>query len=398
MGKRFIILYAVLSLNVFTPMRAQSMGDVLLSGISTGKSNLTNEARVCLKMGDVDKALVAYAQAVEQKQIQRNGGKGVKGDLLAEYAYTLALHHDFEAALMNIDRARMLGAEYGDFYAVQVLTLMGYTDAAQQLLRLAKTPDWINGIYQGLNEKYKTTASINRDAPETALKRANKLAATKQTIQSMALFEELARVYPETYIIYIDYSTIWESLGFYAYAAQLLQKGISLMPDNQTENKQIFQNHWTKVNEQSLRLQNAPLMKKFFGLDQLKLMTYAGASIAKDSYMFNGRMGVYTSEKFSASLNLGMGYAGEFSGNIGLSVYKTWGVFVGGMGFADIFSKSSNSFNYTLSAGLSFLNKKQTSSFDIMVNGYFPFTKGSNVSYSISIGKTIYFDLNKLMK
>ena len=398
MRKLYIILFSAISLNVFTPLRAQSIGDVLLSGIGTGKSNLTSEARVCLKMGDVDKALVAYSQAVEQKQIQRNGGKGVKGDLLAEYAYTLALRHDFEAALVNIDRARMLGTEYDDFYAAQILTLMDYTDAAQQLMRFVKAPDWINGIYQGLNEKYKTTASINRDAPETALKRANKLAATKQTIQAMALFEELARIYPESYIIYIDYSTVWESMGYYAYAAQLLQKGIGLMPDDQTENKQIFQNHLTMVTDKSLRHENAPWVKKFFGLDQLKLMTYAGASIAKDSYMFNGRLGVYTSEKFSASLNLGMGYVGEFSGNIGLSAYKTWGVFVGGMGFTGMFSKSSNSFNYTLSAGLSFLNKKQTSSFDIMVNGNFPFTKGSNVSYSISIGKTIYFDLNKLMK
>lgn len=395
--KRHFVYLVIMAFSSF--MNAQSIGGALLSGVSTGNSNLTNEARVCLKMGDVDKALVTYSQAVEQKQAQRSGGKGVKGDLLAEYAYTLALHHDFETALVNIDRARILGAEYGDFYAVQVLTLMGYTDAAQQLLRLAKAPDWINGIYQGLNEKYKTTASINRDAPETALKRANKLAANKQTIQAMAMFEELARIYPDTYIIYVDYSTIWESLGYYAYAAQLLQKGIDLMPDDQTENKQVFQNHLTKVSEQSLRRPNASLMKKFWGMDQLKLMTYAGASIAKDSYMFNGRLGVYTSDKFSASLNLGMGYAGgQFSGNIGISAYKTWGIFVGGMGFTDIFSKSSNSFNYTLSAGLSFLNKKQTSSFDIMVNGYFPFTKGSNVSYSISIGKTIYFDLNKLTK
>lgn len=398
MRKLYIITFSVISLIVFTPMRAQSTGDMLLSGIGTSKSNLTYEARASLKWGALDNALVAYSQAMEQTQAQRNAGKGVSGDLLAEYAYALALHHDFEAALVNIDRARMVGTKYGDFYAAQILTLMGYNDAAGQLMRQAKVPEWINGIYQGLNEKYKTTASINRDAPDTALKRANRLAAIRQTIQSMALFEELAAIYPNTYIIYVDYSTVWESLGYYAYAAQLLQKGIGMMSQEQTENKQIFQKHLTKVNSQVAMIENAPWIRKLLGMDPPKLMTYAGASLAKDSYMFNGRMGLYTSNRFSTSLNLGLGYVGEqFSGDVGVSAYKTWKIFVGGLGFADRFSTSDNTFNLTASAGLSFLNKKQTSSFDIMVTGYFPLT-GGDCSYNISIGKTIYFDLNKRTK
>lgn len=398
MGKRFFILFVVLSLELFTPMNAQSIGNVLLYGIGTGKYNLTYEAQFSLKQGDVNKALVAYSQAVELTQTQRNGGKGVKGDLLAEYAYTLALHHDFEAALMNIDRARMVGTKYGNFYAAQILTLMGYNDAAGQLIRQAKVPDWINGIYQGLNEKYKTTASINRDAPDVALKRANKLAATRQTIQAMALFEELAAIYPNTYIIYVDYSTVWESQGYYAYAAQLLQKGIGLMPKEQSENRQVFQNHLTKVNTQMAMFENASWIKRLLGMDPPKLMTYAGASLAEDSYMFNGRMGLYTSKRFSTSLNIGLGYVGgQFSGDVGVSAYKTWGIFVGGIGLADRFSTNDNTFNLTTSAGLSFLNKKQTSSFDVMVTGYFPFT-GGGCSYSISIGKTIYFDLNRILK
>lgn len=397
MGKRFIKLYVVLFLTAFTPIKAQSIGDVLLSGVGTSKNNLTYEAQVSLKQGDVGKAILAYSYVVAQTQAQRNAGKGVKGDILAEYAYALALNHDFEAALMNIDRARMIGTEYGDFYAAQILMLIGYTEAAQQLIQFAKVPDWIDGIYQGQVEKYKTTASIIRDAPETALKRANRLAATKQTIQAMVLFEELKNVYPDTYIIYVDYSTVWESLGYYAYAAQLLQKGIDKMPD-MDGNKQIFQNHLGKVHEQAIRKTNVPMMKKFWDWEHARMMTYVGASGGKDMFSMNGRFGVYTSNKFSASLDLGMGYAGkQFSGNIGLSAYKTWGIFIAGMGFTERFSKK-NSFNYTLSAGLTFLNKSQTSSFDIMVNGYFPFTKGSNPSYSISIGKTIYFDINRIKK
>lgn len=382
----------------FVPSKAQSIGDFIQSPHSINTNYSAKDAQVALKQGDVNKAITCYTDALTLAQMTRNAGKGVKGELLAEYAYTLALNHDFEAALMNVDRARLVGTKYGDFYAAQILTLMDYTDAAEQLMRQAKVPDWINGIYQGQVEKYKTTASINRDTPEAALKRANKLAANHQTIQAIALFEELAAIYPNTYIIYVDYSTVWESMGNYAYAAKQLQKGIELMPQEQEKNRQIFQNHLSKVQYQNLRFENASWMKKLIGLGPLKMMTYVGASLGEDLYSMNGRLGVYTSNKFSASLDLGMGYiGGQFSGNVGVSAYKTWGKFIGGLGFADRFSNDDNTFNFTTSAGLTFLNKKQTSSFDIMVTGYFPVT-GGNCSYSISIGKTIYFDLNRILK
>lgn len=394
---KIFFLVFTLSVIVFTPMNAQLMNVHLTGGV--GKSNLANEAQAALKEENLTKSLASYSKVVEQMQSQRNNGKCIDVDILAEYAYALALHHDFEAALMNIDRARMLGTKYGDFYAAQILAVMGYTDAMQQLMRSAKIPEWINGVYKNLNEKYKTTASINRNAPETALKRANKLAANGQTIQAMALFEELAAIYPDTYIIFVDYSTVWENLGHYAYAANLLQKGIDLMPKEQSGNKQIFLNHLTKVKDIKARFENASWMKRLLGMNPPKLMTYVGASAAKDIYSLNGRMGLYTSNKFSASLNVGLNYASEeLSGSIGVSGYKTWGIIVGGLGITDMFGKDMNTLSLTPSAGLSFLNKSQTSSFDIMVNGYIPFSKEQKFSYSISIGKTIYFDLNGLLK
>lgn len=378
-------------------MNSQTIGD-LLNGVFPQKADIGKAREAVLKC-QIDNAVCLFADAVKYEQTNRSSGNGISGDLIAEYSYTLALHHDFEAALINIDRARMVGTKYGDFYAAQVLTLMGYTNAAQQLMKQAKVPDWINGAYQGLNEKYKTTASINRDATETALKRANKLAANRQTIQSMAIFEELIAIYPNTYIIYIDYSTVWESLGYYAYAAHLLQKGIDLIPQHENENKQIFQSHLIKVNQMKASFENASWMKRLLGMNPPKMMTYVGASAAKDMYSLNGRMGVYTSNKFSASLNLGLNYASEeFSGSIGASAYKAWGIFVCGLGITDMFGKDSNTFSLTPSLGLSFLNKSQTSSFDIMVNGYIPFSSEQKFSYSISVGKTIYFDLNGLLK
>ena len=400
--KHYIIILVVL---LVRHVNAQSLGDVISKQLGFGNSETIREARVKIKTTEIDKALQTYSQVMSQTKETRNAGQGVNGELLAEYSYALALHHDFEAALMNIDRSRIVGTKYGDFYAAQVLTLMGYTDAAQQLMKQAKVPDWINSTYQELSEKYRTTTSINRDAPEIALKRANKLAANRQTIQAIALFEELAALYKDTYIIYVDYSTVWESLGNYAYAAHLLQEGIDLMPEESgisnplQQNKQIFQNHLAKVNQMKASFENVSWLKRLLGMNPPKMMTYVGAGIAKDMYSLNGRMGVYTSNKFSASLNVGLNYASEqFSGSIGVSAYKAWGVFVGGLGVTDMFSKEQNTFSLTPSVGLSFLNKSQTSSFDVMVNGYIPFSSDQKFSYSISVGKTIYFDLNGLLK
>ena len=171
------------------------------------------------------------------------------------------------------------------------------------------------------------------------------------------------------------------------------------MPKEQRNNKQIFLNHLSKVNELKAKFENASWLKRLLGVNPPKLMTYVGASAAKDMYSLNGRVGLYTSNKFSASLNVGVNYASEeFSGSIGVSGYKVWGIFVGGLGITDMFGKDTNTFSLTPSIGLSFLDKSQTSSFDIMVNGYIPFSSEQKFSYSISIGKTIYFDLNGLLK
>lgn len=395
---RSFIIY-VLCLTIFYPSAyAQGISEIRkIFGTSNDRHLIDLQSLV--KQHDINSAITIYSERIETAQKERSQGNGVDGDLLSEYAYILALHHDFEAALMNIDRARMVGTKYADFYAAQILAVMGYKDAARQLMRQAKVPEWISGSYQELTDKYKTTASINRDAPETALKRANKLAANRQTIQAMALFEELKAIYPDVYIIYVDYSTVWESLGYYAYAVHLLQKGIDLMPQEQNENMRIFQSHLAKVNELKAQFENSHWMKRLLGMNPLKLMMYAGASAAKDIYSLNGRMGLYTSNKFSASLNIGLNYSNEeFSGSIGISGYKAWGIFVGGIGITDMFGKDTSTLSLTPSVGLSFLNKSQTSSFDIMVNGYIPFSKEQKFSYSISIGKTIYFDLNGLLK
>lgn len=378
-------------------IHAQSIGE-LLSFKTTKTITSQSEARTALKEKKIDDALFLYSESVNKAQENRNSGKGVDGDLLAEYAYTLALHHDYELALMNIDRARALNGKYIDFFSGQVLSLMNYDNAANEFIRNATVPDWIQSVYLELNHQFKGSGVVIQENPYETLKRANRLAANRQTIQSIAMFEELKTTFNTVPIIYVDYSTVWESISNYGYAAQLLKQGIDLMPEN-TSNRQVFSNHLTKINDTKKKIDSTPWFRKLLSADSPKLMTYIGASAAKDIYSLNGRMGIYTSKKFSASLNFGTSYANEqFSGSIGLSAYKAWGVLFGGMGVTDQFSKDSNTISLTPSVDLTFLNKTQTSSLDIALSGYIPFSKDGKFSYSVSIGKTIYFDFNGLFK
>jgi len=392
---KHIIIY--ISIGLFSlNISAQSISDVLMGNRNTNLGDW-NEARTALESGDIPKALILYSQAIETSKENRNSGRGVSSELLAEYAYTLALQHDFDASLLNIDRAYNLGCKYYEFYSSQILTLMGYEEASIEMSKDAKVPEWINGLYQKLTSENKSTVTINVDNPEETLKKANKLGADGQYTQSIVMFEDLKNAYKDVNIVYIDYSTVWETLGHLSYAAKLLKQGIDLI--ELEENKQAFSKHLSDLTQSAAVIESMPFTKKLLGAGMPKMMIYVGASAAEDNYALNGRMGIYTSNKFSASLNLGLNYGNEkFSGTIGMSVYKAWGIFMCGIGISDQFTDETNTFCLSPSVGLTFLNKSQTSSFDFTISSYIPFTSDGKVSYNFSIGKTIYFDINSLFK
>ena len=391
----FLLSFTVLAAN------AQSVSETVGKKIGFSKSTTATDAQVHLKLCEISTAVALYSTAVEEEKQQRNGGKGVSGELLAEYAYALALHHDFEAALINIDRARALGAKHSDFYSAQILELMGHKESSQQLMKGAEIPDWINGVYQNLTPKHITTFAINEDSPKNALERANRLATGKQTVQSIVLFEELQTLYPKVGIVYIDHSSVWESLGKKEHAANLLRKGIGLIPNGMADSASnaALEMHLKELEDSVANVTKITLINKMLGVNPPKLITYAGASFAKDLYSLNGRLGVYTSNKLSASLNVGLNYVGKsFIGNIGISAYKTWNIFVVGLGVSEQLSKDNMSFSLSPTVGLSFLNKAQTSSFDINLNWFIPLVSDAKSSYSISIGKTIYLDMKGARK
>lgn len=86
-----IVFLFIISLHLF----AQNMhNNIIMQQIGMNTATIYREGQINLKLGDVDKALVRYSEAVKQAQKQRNSGHGVDAELLAEYAYTLALNHD----------------------------------------------------------------------------------------------------------------------------------------------------------------------------------------------------------------------------------------------------------------------------------------------------------------
>ena len=394
-----IFFFILLALNPYsTNIRAQAQSIISLFS----KSTTAQTARVNLQTGDIDKAVLCYSLAVDEAKKQRNSGSGVDGTLMAEYAYALALHHDFEAALINIDRARNLGTKFGDFYAAQILSMMGYAEPANELMRDSETPDWVSTFYLSYMAKYAVRSfSINSEAPQMALDRANRLAANQQTIQAVALYEELSTIYPNTYIIHIDYSTLWENLSRYKHAQKLLSKGISLMPTDTTfrDARTACEEHLRKLHVQDSITNRTPLVKKMQTLPTPKIMNYVGLSAAKESFSVNGKVGLYTTKKFSYTMNLGISrISGNFMESIGISAYKSFSIFVVGLGISGQFANEAISLGLSPSVGLTFLNKEQTSSFDITLGFFLPITSDGVFSYNLSLGKTYYIDIKNQRK
>jgi len=348
------------------------------------------EAIRCLNSGDVPTAILLFSNAIEQAKDSRNASTGVDGDLLGEYAYALALNHDYEAALINIDRCRTLPGKYQDFYTAQVFYVMGFEEASSVMSRNADIPASLRSSYGPLNGKYASRARISGMAPGETLKRANEIAAKGLVIQAIALLEELRTGFPEEPLVYINESAVWETMGYYKHAENLLRKGIQLMPSN-PENKikiQTYKKHLTSLSGETDRIRTSRSAPG--------LMIYGGASYTSGLFSVNSRIGLYTSSLLSVSLNAGLSFSEEHVlGNIGISGYKTWKCFVLGAGLTDQIEGKSHQLCFTPAVGLSFLNKNRSSSFDIMLNLMVPFSSNGTLTYSVSIGKTVYLDFNK---
>ena len=396
---RIYVIFLFFTVWIVDTSSAQTVKEMLDSFNPKAVTLQTVDIRKQLLEEQLEVAIRGYKRLITLAQEGRNAGKGVDGDLLAEYAYALALNKIYDGALLNIDRARTLQAKHADFYTGQILSLMDYPDMAEFFVKGAEEPEWLMAVYQEWNRKYKSTPVLNGEEYSIALQRANKLAAKKQSIQAIVIMRELEDNYPDVFLTYICSSAVWETLGYEEAAVKQLEKGLACMKpeDTSEENKKNYEAHleWLKIRVVKKKSTFNKLIKRY----EPQFMVYAGGTIAKSTFSINSRLGFYTNNRVSASLNIGISrISSETYGNIGFSGYKTWGIFMAGLGVNEQFGGGNNVFSLAPSVGLSFLNKSQTSSFDIMLNCYLPFKSGANVTYGISIGKTFYFNFNGLKK
>ncbi|MBQ7042758.1 MAG: hypothetical protein IJN66_08660 [Muribaculaceae bacterium] len=374
---------------------------VLLWGVSINaienKKIKLQEARTALLNDSVQYSFKIYKEIIDNELQECNLGKGVDGDIVAEYAYALAVKKVYDGALINIDRARLLNAKYANFYTGQILALMNYPDLAESFMRDANVPSWINDDnrnYKQILEYRRSSPAINQDSINVAFKRANKLFVNGQQIQALVLIQEVIDIYPNYYVTYVFASTMWENLMYYDKAEEYLSKGIECMKSDEVD-KTPFASHLTELQEQNTKYQNRSTIRKLIDKYNPNLLVYAGGNIAESMYSINGRIGFYTNNMVSATVNIGLSkISGNAYGNIGVSMYKTLGLFMVGAGITDTFGGGNNNLNFSPSAGVSFMNKSRTLSYDIIGNINIPFSSGAKISYGLSLGVTKYFNAN----
>ncbi|MDR1459254.1 MAG: hypothetical protein LBI60_03470 [Bacteroidales bacterium] len=357
-----------------------------------------DEARRAVQEHKIGEAISFYEQAVKKT-------KPYQPDLLGEYAYALALGGVHNAALMELDRARLyytneLNTSEMNYYAFLVFQLMGYDDLAGEFKKLTKRhpPSWIeDNMSDKLLSEYRQIPHINHDSVQLAFLRANWLAANNMLLQSVALFRELIRNYPEGFVLYAGYSVVLEKLGFLDLSISAMDTCMKYIPTDPefAETLTAFkerQENLHKTSENNIKRRNFYTRHKIQGL-----MLYAGGLATPNSGSLDTRFGIYTKRNFSFSLDISLTFAEESAGfNFGTSVYKTWigrrsDVFIGaGLGLSTGMD-SPASFYINNAFGIRIKPIATDISFNLMQQMGKGLEIGYDIAIGITIGHSIYF-------
>lgn len=362
---------------------------------SWASSSDRQQCREWILGGSFDEAVGGYAALIEAEKAARNETAGVDEDLLAEYAYALALAGYYDGAVVNMDRARLLGKKDTDFYTAQILSLMNYPELADIFWTTEHSqaaPAWVASSYKSLAEKHKGTPVIGGSDPDTAFRRANELASRKQYVQSVVIYQELADNFPDNSIIHVGFSTVLEDMKKLSPAAKELQKGIALLSPEQTGASSAFSAHLVSLNNQINAMDSKTWFERILDEYEPSTIIYAGGAAGSDVFSLTGRLGLYTNTKTSGSINIGYSYASSnHAFNIGLSAYQTLGRMVFGLGINEAISSSDDVFSITPAVGLTFMNKDKDASYDILLNYMIPVKSGYPTTLVVSFGRTFYF-------
>lgn len=366
----------------------------------TKVSPAVDAARALVLTGNFDKAVTGYALA-----LKKDSNNMI---VSAEYAYTLALNGIYDAALARLDniRSRNFSSPETDFYISQVFALMGYDQLAAEFgkkVPSGKIPSWISAKAPEYLLKYGYNSSPSeRDNEEDVtgrFKRANRMAAMNNNLQSIALFEGITGQYPGEFLPYVGYSIALEKASMYERSAQTIEKALSIAgnsPQNE-ETRRILNQRLETIRKRSAseNMGSGTAVKKQPGTsgEMPGFTAYAGGT-ASDSYInISARIGTYKTGAGSTSFDLGFSsISGNTSLNVGLMSFFRQKIFVGGYGLNGSFGGGSKTLYFKLSVGISLMNKKRSSSFDIFLDGMQPLVpKGAATTMGLSVGRSVYF-------
>lgn len=341
------------------------------------------KAERLLADGQIAEAVLVYSREIQSAQKSRTAGSGVDAALVGGYAYALALNQEAEAALLNIDRCRALEGKYKEYFTSRVLTVLGHEEAAQIIGKDASCPY----ILKNVPSPQVQDRVIHDKLPlRETLKQSEMLAMNGQYIQALVLLEDAQIRYPDQQAIYVHQSRIWEGMGYYAQAIRLLEgacENTSPGPENE-QRMEIYRKHIQL-------LENKPSPKR-----PPQFIVYAGGTYSSGAFSLNSRVGLYTEKQFSVALNAGLTLSGEqIMGNLGVSGYKTWKRFLLGLGLNDQFSKTGHSFSISPLVGLTFPNGDRSASLDIVAGLGYSLSGENRMQFTVSIGRTVYFDTKK---
>ena len=331
--------------------------------------------------------------------------------LMAEGAYALALAGLYDGALYRLDRCWSSGTKSPDlnFFTAQVFALMGYDDLANEFWKESeknKIPEWIKNKYKSLLLKNKRNNELrNPPTPEETTSKfniANSLAADDSYIQSIGLFQEITYFYPNDYLPYVGYSITLEKAGALNKSIEAMQKAISLLentPDD-NENRKLYEERLSELQKKTTKIpvNTLPGLYQVNLLDQNRpqVMTYAGGMVSANLTNFNLRFGYFITGKSNAAIDFNYSYSnGNSRTNFGLSYYTRSKIFVTGLGLSVMSFDGESSASYKISVGISLMNKKKSSSFDVFVDANNGFKTGSYMSYMVSVGTSLYLGRRK---
>lgn len=370
---------------------------------ANGTNATYNEARTLVLKEKFFDAVAAYSRLIKRDSTNPT--------LMAEDAYALALAGLYDAALMRLETAWKFEANSPDvnYFTAQVYLLMGYDDLALAFWKMNQkyhVPDWILAYAPTLLGKYKKArmdmSRVDKQSLLLDFDRANELASENLNIQSLGLFHRVINYFPNEYLPYFGYSLTLESAGAYDQSLKAAERALSLL-GNSTEDlgrRQVIQE---RIDALQKRINGLPsyFMPGLYNVEQSTemaghLMAYIGGSAMPGYFSFNGRIGYFMASKISTSLDLGLTRSNEMTYfSTGFSTYFRTGKFVTGIGFNLIGGEDILDFRMKGALGLSLMNKKRTSSTDIMLDIFPGIGEGKSTQFTFTVGQCFYIGRRK---